>query len=147
MPDGDSTFKTAGAILVVLLGVLFYRMHHPSTTFAADGIDPSWDAAARYSEAARQPTVVLFTADWCPTCRLLHRDVLSRDDVQAELPSHYGFYKVDLTDPSPRVAAHARKLSVSGIPLMIRYDANGRETDRQNYLEPKEMIAWLKAGE
>jgi thiol:disulfide interchange protein len=146
MPDLDSTIKGAGAILVVLLAVLFYRMHH-STTFVPDGMDPSWDAAARYSQFAGQPSVVLFTADWCPTCRLLHRDVLSRDDVRAELHSHYSFYKVDLTDPSPRVSAHAQKLSVSGIPLMIRYDANGKETDRQNYLEPKEMIAWLKAGE
>ncbi len=145
--QGDSGFKAVAAVFVVLLAVLFYRMHKPSTTFAADGIDPAWDAAAERSHVAAKPSVVLFTADWCPTCRMLHGDVLSRKDVQQELWSHYSFYKVDLSHPSPNVQMHSAKLGVSGIPMMIRYDADGKETDRVNYLSPPQMIDWLKAGE
>jgi thioredoxin-related protein len=44
-------------------------------------------------------------------------------------------------------AAHAKKFGVSAIPTLIRYDKNGNETDRANYLDPEHMIAWLKAGE
>jgi thiol:disulfide interchange protein len=90
---------------------------------------------------------VLFTANWCSACQSLHRNVLSRGDVQGELQGHYNVYTVDLSNPSPRVQAHAHKFGVEFIPLMIRYDANGIETDRTNSLGPAEMMAWLKAGE
>jgi len=147
MPDIDTRIKAAAAVLVVLCGVLFYRMRHPSTTFAADGMDSNWDAAVQRSQGSGQPTVVLFSANWCSACQSLHRNVLSRGDVWGELQSHYNFYTVDLSNPSPQVQAHAHKFGVEFIPLMIRYDVNGKETDRTNYLGPAEMIAWLKAGE
>jgi hypothetical protein len=54
---------------------------------------------------------------------------------------------VDLTHSSPQVQPRARKIGVSAIPLMIRCNANGKETDRTHYLAPDQMIAWLKAGE
>jgi thiol:disulfide interchange protein DsbD len=135
------------AIVVLIAGLLFYRMWHPSTTFAADGIDPSWDMAVHQSHDAGLPTVVLFTADWCPACRSLHANVLSRNDVRQELNGHYYLYTVNLTSPSASVQAHAQRCGVHAIPLLIRYDTDGRETDRTNYLTPDDMIAWLKAGE
>jgi thiol:disulfide interchange protein len=147
MPDTDLKLKAAIAILLLLGGLMVYRMEHPSTTFAADGLDPNWDAAAQHSRAAAQPTVVLFTAGWCPACRSLHANVLSRGDVQQELQSHYSFFTVDMTSPSSQVQARAQKFGVRFIPLLIRYDANGNETARTNYLPPEQLIDWLKAGE
>lgn len=147
MDDNDWTWKAAVAALIVLGVVLLYRAQHPSTTFAADGIDSSWDAAARRSQAAGKPSIVLFTADWCPYCRKLESDVLSQSEVQWELQRHYSFYTVDLTNPSQEVRIHASKLGVSGIPLLIRYDADGKETARTNGLDTQSMVAWLKAGE
>jgi thiol:disulfide interchange protein DsbD len=147
MPENDLRFKAMVGVLLVLGGLMFYRMHYPPTTFAADGLDPDWDAAAHYSHDVGKPTVVLFTAGWCPACRALHGNVLSRSDVQEELENHYCVYTVDLTNPSPQVQEHARKCGVRYIPLLIRYDAEGKETDRKNYLNPEQMIAWLKAGE
>jgi thiol:disulfide interchange protein len=147
MSNIEYGFKAFVAALLILGAVVFYRTRHPSTTLAADGSDPAWDAAAGNSDGVRRPTLVLFTADWCPTCRLLHDNVLSRGDVQEELRGHYRFYKVDLTDPTPAANARAQKLGVSGIPAMIRYDADGKETDRVNYLDPARMIRWLKEGE
>jgi thiol:disulfide interchange protein len=145
--DQDFGKYAMGAVVVVFLGVLIYRSEHPSTKFAADGTDNGWDYAVRKSQSSGQPTVVLFSARWCPACQSLHGDVLSRGDVQHELAGHFNFYTVDLTNPSPPVQAHARKLGVSAIPQLIRYDKHGDETDRTNYLDPEQMIAWLKAGE
>ncbi len=145
--EKDPIRTAALAILGVLCVMLFYRMGHPSTTFAADGTDPDWDSAVRLSQETGQPTVVLFTADWCGCCRSLHANVLSRSDVQEELQRHFNFYTVDLSSPTPQVQAHARKLGVSGIPLLIRYDVNGKETERTHGMSPEQMIDWLKAGE
>jgi thiol-disulfide isomerase/thioredoxin len=147
MGDNDSIWKAPFVVLGVLavIAIIYYR--NPPTTFAADGMDPNWDAAVRHSKDYNLPTVVLFTANWCPVCRELHANVLARGDVQNELHEHYGFCVVDLSNPSPEVAQHAQKFGVSGIPLMIRYDANGKETSRVNYLPPEQMIDWLKAGE
>lgn len=139
--------KCIAVALVALVGLFIYRTIHPSTQFVADGMDTDWDQAARASQDSGQPTVVLFTAGWCPACQSLHNSVLSRDDVRHELFGHYSLYTVDLTHPSPKVQAHARNLHVSYIPLLIRYDKNGNETARTNYLGPEQMIAWLKAGE
>ena len=139
--------KLATIAFLALLGLFIYRLHQPSTTFAADGTDPDWDAAVQRSALAHQPTVVLFTAGWCPACQALHANVLSRADVRAELQGHYTLYTVDLTHPSAQVQAHAEKFHADYIPLLVRYDVDGKETARTNYLPPAELIAWLKAGE
>jgi len=144
--NGDTTMKTATAILVVLGGFLFYRFLHPATTFAADGVDPSWDAAVENRDAS-EPTVVIFTAQWCGACQALEGNVLSRSDIQTELYRHYNVHFVDLTSPSRAVQMHARKLGVSAIPTLIRYDTRGHETDRIHGESAEDLLAWLKAGE
>ena len=143
----DSSIRAAAVIVLILGAALFYRVQHPSTVFAADGIDPDWDAVAQRTRDAGQPAVVLFTANWCSYCRALHSQVLSRSDVQAELQGHYTFYTVDLSNPSPQVLQHEARFGVNGIPLLIRYDADGKETSRANFLTADQMMAWLKAGE
>jgi thiol:disulfide interchange protein len=147
MQSSDFTFKATMAILIVLCVAAVYRIFNPSTTFAADGVDPNWDAAARRYHANGHPTLVIFTANWCPACQALHGNVLSRDDVQNEIENHFNYYAVDLSSPSERVQAHSSRLGVRYIPQLIRYDANGQETARANYMEGDELLAWLKAGE
>lgn len=146
MASTDWISKAVIAILVVLGGLLYYRIDHPSTTFAADGVDPDWDAAAQRAQDLHEPSVVLFSAGWCPACRALHENVLPDPSVQDEL-SHYNFYSVDLTSPSEAAQTHSRKCGVQYIPLLIRYDAQGKETGRTNYIPADQLTAWLKAGE
>ena len=145
MPDDLFNLKNL-AVVILIAGLLFYGLHRP-TTFAADGTDPDWDAAVRQSEYVKLPTVVLFTAGWCPSCQALHASVLSRGDVQEELHRHYVLYTVDLTHPSPAVQAHARKLGISAIPTLIRFDANQKETARTHGMSAEQTMEWLKAGE
>jgi thiol:disulfide interchange protein len=146
---GDSGFGTKGvvAVLIVLAGMLFYRMQFPATTFAADGVDPDWDAAVQRSHDSGQPTVVLFTAKWCPYCRMLESSVLPQSDVQSELQGHFNFYTVDMTNPTEEARDHARKLHVGGYPCLVRFDPNGQETGRNYYMDAQSMMNWLKAGE
>ena len=143
----DSGLKFGVLVAALLVGLLIYRGAHPSTTLAADGMDPKWDAAVESSKISGQPTVVLFTAGWCGSCQWLHANVLSRSDIQSELSEHYNFCTIDLTNPRESVQAHASKLGVSGIPTLIRYDSDGKEISRCHALPADEMMAWLKAGE
>jgi thiol:disulfide interchange protein DsbD len=145
MPESPFT-KGAIALFLLLAVMCGYRLFHPSTTFAADGADPDWDAAVAQSKASHQPTVLLFTAQWCPACRALHSSVLSVPQVQSEL-GHFNYFTVDLTNPPPQIQERAAKYRVHAIPTMIRFDADGKETDRVNYLPASELIDWLKAGE
>jgi len=131
--------------IFVTLGVMVYRAAHPSTTFAADGIDSRWDAAVDEARASGKPTLVLFTADWCPACRMMH-GYFVRPDVAGEL-DHYYCFKVELTQPTPAAQQHARQFGANYIPLLIRYDRDGHETGRTNSLPVEQLIAFLKAGE
>jgi thiol:disulfide interchange protein len=144
MMDGIP-IKLLTVIILATLGLMAYRVFHPSTTFAADGIDTRWDAAVQESHDSHKPTIVLFTADWCPACRALH-GAFNRPDIASEL-DHYYCFKVDLTHPSPQAQQHARQFGADYIPLMIRYDANQKETGRTNSLPPEQLVEWLKAGE
>jgi thiol:disulfide interchange protein len=146
MANNDWTSKAFISILLVLVGLLYYRSEHPSTTFAADGVDADWDAAASRAQDLHEPSVVLFSAGWCPACRSLHADVLPDPGVQEEL-RHYNFYSVDLTNPTRAAQIHSHQCGVQYIPLLIRYDAQGKETGRTNYINADELVAWLKAGE
>ncbi len=88
------------------------------------------DAGVDAAEASGKPIFVLFTADWCPPCRELKRDVLSDPDVDAFLSENYVRVKIDLSDRGGPNARTASEYGVSGIPTMILYNDDGVEIDR-----------------
>jgi thioredoxin-related protein len=122
-------------------------MQHPLASFATDITNSDWSDAIAKSREAGKPALVLFSTTSCPYCRRLESDVLTRDDVKAELKAHYMFYTVDLSCMTQDVADHASRLGINGVPLMIRYDASGRETARANFMDAKSMMEWLEDGE
>jgi thiol:disulfide interchange protein len=146
-PDSEGLGRLVTPVLLISLAFLAWRFLHPATTFAADGLDPTWDTAVAQSHAANQPTVIIFTANWCPACQALHADTLSQANVRRELYGNFTVLTVDLTNPTPAERQHAAKLGVSAIPTLIRYNPTGKETDRTHYLPPDDMLAWLRAGE
>jgi thiol:disulfide interchange protein len=146
----ESANRTLGVIVTLIalvVAFLAYKWIHPSTVLAADGRGGQWDAAVEHSHEAHMPSIVLFTADWCPACRALHSEVLDRSDVDAEITNHYTMLTVDLTNPNMAARERASKYGVSGIPLLIRFNADGKETDRTHFLPPDRMMTWLREGE
>ncbi len=97
---------------------------------SSDGWLHDLGAGLDAAEASGKPIFVLFTADWCPPCRELKRDVLSDPDVDAFLSENYVRVKIDLTDRRGPNAMTASENGVRGIPTMILYDYDGVETDR-----------------
>lgn len=67
---------------------------------------------------AKQPLLVEFTADWCPSCKVLERTVLTPERLRSAI-DRYGvrLIKVDLTRPSPEAQALLRSLGSVSIPV------------------------------
>lgn len=132
-------------VVAIIVGTVVYRQLHPSSTFAADG-DPDWDFNVQQAQELGAPGIVLFTADWCPYCRDLRANVLSRSDIRQELNEHHTFVVVDLTHPTEAALSREYRMGVHGIPLLIRYNADGKETGRTNGMEANDLLQWLRNG-
>ncbi len=113
-------------LAVTGLGLAGWKVLGPSSDGWLHDLGAGLDAA----EASGKPVFVLFTADWCPPCRELKRDVLSDPDVEAFLSENYVRVKIDLSDRGGPNARTASENGVRGIPTRILYDDDGVEIDR-----------------
>ncbi len=67
----------------------------------------------------KKPLLVEFTADWCPTCKVLERATLTTDNLKS-LVERYGvtLIRVDLTRNEAQGQALLRALDSASIPLL-----------------------------
>jgi thioredoxin-related protein len=88
--------------------------------------------------AGGKPLAVLFETPDCAACDELHRDLLKRGDVRAELDrfdvARFGLgMPTTLTTPDGRgitAEAWARELDVTYTPTLVLFDASGKEAFR-----------------
>lgn len=134
-------------ILIVLVGgfIAAKTLIGPGSAFA--GWKDDWTGALAESSRLGKPLLVLFTADWCPPCQTLKKDVLGDSQVASRLRSDFVLLKVDLTDrggPNDRVAHTA---GVRSVPTIIVYDAKGNQVARMSGAGPKDhMVQWFTAA-
>lgn len=71
-----------------------------------------------------KPLLVEFTADWCPTCKVLERTTLTADNLDA-LVKRYGvtLVRVDLTRNDEQAQSLLRALDSASIPLLAVFPA------------------------
>lgn len=71
-----------------------------------------------------QPLLVEFTADWCPTCRVLEKTVLTSENLRP-LAQQYGMalIQVDMTQHDPHAQDLLRALGSASIPLLAIFPA------------------------
>ena len=68
--------------------------------------------------------VLDFTADWCPTCKLLERTVLTPPRIAQWASRHKTvFMRVDLTRQTPPAMALLRALGSQSIPVVAFFPA------------------------
>ena len=93
----------------------------------------------RRALADRKPMLVRVGAKWCAPCRTLAAE-LTAPAVQAEL-ARWTLVYLDLDDQS----GDAEDLGVTGVPALRLRTASGQPVaDRDGYLGPDELVAWLK---
>ena len=83
--------------------------------------DASRIAALR---AAGQPVFVNITADWCISCKVNERAVLSKPDFRSLLTSTRTVYMVgDYTNVDDSLTAYLQSFNAVGVPLYVYYPA------------------------
>lgn len=73
-----------------------------------------------------KPSLLYVTADWCVTCTLIDRSILSDPAVRADL-ARFNLVKLDVSDNSAGQRQVMQSLQIVGPPTMIFVDREGRE--------------------
>ncbi len=86
-----------------------------------------WNPFAKedfFQRLGKEAMLVEFTADWCPTCKVLEKTVLGSDMLQT-LAKQYGLrlIRVDLTEGNHDSEAFLRSLDSVSIPLVALFPA------------------------
>ncbi len=117
---------------------------------AADGEIP-WEpwSEKRVDERLEEgrPVFVDFTADWCITCKVNERTVLSTDEVLDGFERHdVATLKADWTDGDERITKKLREFGKGGVPMYLVYSP-GAPDDPQvlpEVLTPGEVVGALE---
>jgi thiol:disulfide interchange protein DsbD len=92
---------------------------------------PFDSAAIARERAAGRPVFVVFTADWCITCKVNQTVVLSQDAVRDELERwDYRTFKADWTARDDAITLELAEWGRAGVPMYLVYPADsGKEPE------------------
>ena len=124
--EGLRKAAVAGLALLMLGGAVGWA-------FAPSPASVSWtpfDIASFRALWQKEPLFVEFTADWCPSCKVLEHTVLTPARLH-DMQERYGIrpIRVDLTRPNPEGEALLRALDSVSIPVAAIFPT-GAEADR-----------------
>ena len=94
--------------------------------------------------ATDRPMLVHFTADWCPPCRTMKKNVFSDESVQTLIERDFVLVRIDLTDRMGPNTLIARECGVTSIPAIQVFSSEGWEVWSMGFVgSPVEFIAEL----
>ena len=123
--------KTALVLIVLTVAAMVWLPLRPlpAANASPEEIDAA-NPAARFDPAAvarevagGRPAFVYFTADWCLTCKLNERVVLSDERIQQALEARdTAIFKADWTLRDEEIRAELARFGRAGVPLYLLYD-------------------------
>lgn len=84
------------------------------------------DQALRNAAQQQQPAIIDVYADWCISCKVMEREILSQPDVREAL-SGYARIKLDLTDNTRAQRAWLTSQQLFGPPAYLLFNSSGEE--------------------
>lgn len=108
------------SVLLLSLGLwLGFRAPQPPANLAP------YSDAALISALGKETVVVDFTADWCPSCKLLEQTTLTPARL-GDMKSRYGLtiLRADLTENHPEAEALLHALGSKSIPVLAIFPKN-----------------------
>lgn len=103
--------------------------------------------ALKAAQAARTPTFLYFTADWCLTCKVNEKGALSDPKVaDAFRTAGIDVMVGDWTRSDPAIARFLEERGRAGIPLYLFYDSKGNITELPQLLTVDTLTALAIPG-
>ncbi|WP_079203285.1 protein-disulfide reductase DsbD [Pseudomonas sp. CC6-YY-74] len=84
------------------------------------------DAAFTAAQSAGKPLMLDWYADWCISCKVIEREVLTAAQVASQL-GDYRLVRFDITESSPAQRALLDRYQLFGPPAILLFDAKGDE--------------------
>ena len=148
----------AGLLLAARAGLGAYEAAHspvPRGNALAETDLVRWRPLAdglAEARASGRPILYDFTADWCPPCRMMQRQVFADSQAAAELERR--FVPVRVLDRqreegrnAPWVDSLQARYRVDSFPTLVVTDADGREIQRlRGFMGRGLMLAQLRSG-
>ena len=110
---------------------------------------PAWrtdyHAALAESQSTGKPVLVDFTADWCPPCRVMEREVWPDEQVRQTLNQETIPLRLDVDIESTDALVQSRR--VRSIPTVLLLDSAGNEVARAGLVNASQLLAFLETHE
>ena len=105
------------------------------------------ETAVAQSKAEGRPMLIDFRAEWCGVCKDLERDTFADAAVRREA-QRFVALRADLTDDDDeKVQAIRKKYKVDTLPVVVLFDASGKEVLRFNeFVKPARFSSALKCN-
>jgi len=90
---------------------------------------PFTTEALELAQAAGQPVLIDFIADWCIPCHEMDGTTFADSDVQIA-SERFATLRADLTAETPENTALIERYDVKGVPTLLFFDSMGNEAER-----------------
>jgi thiol:disulfide interchange protein DsbD len=84
------------------------------------------DAQLKAAQAAGQPLMLDWYADWCISCKVIEREVFAAPQIAPRLED-YRLVRFDITDSNPEQRALLDRYNLFGPPAVLFFDRAGNE--------------------
>ncbi|MBB5350427.1 thiol:disulfide interchange protein [Haloferula luteola] len=108
-----------------------------STALAATpkGWTTDLEQAFKDAKAKNKAVLVEFTgSDWCPPCKMMHKNVFSKEDFVTKAAEDFILVELDFPRGDEAVTEknkpYAEKYEIEGFPTVILFDKSGKEMNR-----------------
>ncbi|WP_029404883.1 protein-disulfide reductase DsbD [Stutzerimonas stutzeri] len=84
------------------------------------------DTQINAAQAAGQPLMLDWYADWCISCKVIEREVFAAPEIAPRL-ADYRLIRFDITDSNPEQRALLDRYKLFGPPAVLFFDRTGKE--------------------
>ena len=146
--------RPRGLVLALAVALVAVGSNQVSVAPQREPASESQHAAWRPEELARlrsagRPVVVVFTADWCLTCKWNERTVLASDEVGSALArGGFAVLRADWTRRDEAIRRELARFGRAGVPLTLVYRAGAEQPELlPELLTVEAMLAALEPDE